>query len=139
MSKSYVALQNEVCIVCGKEVAAGILLDMRLRDTLPKSVTTGFKKTPCDDCNKKMRPKDGSGDRVALIGCDESKSEILLNGNADPNGAYRTGAICFLRVDVWKQIMNVPVPLKLVCFCGDDVIEKLNQMTTQANQEQENN
>ena len=78
--------------------------------------------------NEKMHPSDGSGDRVAFIGCDESKSKLLPNGNADPTEAYRTGNLAFLRVGVFRQIMNVPVPEKLICFCEDGGIDALNQM-----------
>ena len=123
--KSYVAMQQELCIVCTKPIDIGILFDKRLRDSLPDKVVTGYHETPCPECNEKMRPSDGSGERVALVGIDESKSELLPNGNVDPNNAYRTGSIAFLRVKAWEQMIDIPVPDKLVCFCGEETISHL--------------
>lgn len=120
--KSYVTLEQKVCIVCGNTYDSGaLLLDQRLRPKFDMHTTTGW--GMCEEDQK--RKDDGY---VAMIGCDEAKSDKTHNGNIAPEGAHRTGNIAHIRTPVWENIFNVPMPERMVCFCGDDVIDMLQKI-----------
>ena len=126
MDKSYVTLEQNICVVCGDTYDTGsLLMDRRLRDTFEKHTTTGYGMCPE---HQKLK-EDGY---VALIGADESKSSLRANGNMNPEDAHRTGNIAHLRTEAWENIMDTPVPDKMMCFCGDDVIELLKTKTITA-------
>lgn len=123
--KSYVGLEQRLCIVCANAIDVGILFNTRLRNTLECNTVTGWNDKPCASCAAQMSDSDGNGERVALVVCDESNSTFLANGNVDPNGAYRTGEICFLRKSVFSQIFNCPLPPKDVAFIPPDLFAQL--------------
>ncbi len=119
MDKSFVTLEQKVCAVCAVTYDSGaLLIDKRLRDKFNKYTTTGF-----GMCDEHQKLKDDG--YIALVACDESKSDKMPNGNLSPEGAYRTGGIAHLRKSVWPDIMNVPIPKDGVCFCDELVIEAL--------------
>jgi len=126
--KSHVSINTKLCPVCGKHIDVGILLDKRLRNSLEKNTITGWNDKPCDSCSENMNPSDGSGERVALVVIDEERSKFLANGNVDPNNAYRTGEIMFLRTTALKRLFKVPVPPKRLCFVPSRVMTMLTKM-----------
>ena len=84
MEKSYVTMEQKVCVVCTKEYDTNaLLLDKRLKPVFDMHTTTGF--GMCSKCEA-LREKGF----VAMVGCDPEKS-----GNpektCEPEDAYRTG------------------------------------------------
>ena len=66
---------------------------------------------------------------VALVACDPARSgRPKANGNFDPSEVYRTGEIAHLRDRAWEEIMNVPVPKDMVCFCESEVVNYLKEV-----------
>lgn len=131
--KSHVTLEQHRCLVCCKDFDTGnLLLDTRivngqLRKTFDKHTVTGTGLCPA---HEKLH-KDGF---VALVACDESKSERLPNGNIKASGAYRTGLVCHVRRTVLKTIINVSLTDERgvefpMLFCDEAVIHKLQSMT----------
>jgi hypothetical protein len=115
-------MEQHLCVVCGVKFDSGdLLMDMRLRDKFEMHTLTGW-----GMCPEHQKLKDDGF--VAMVGCDESASTVVGN-NVQPDEAHRTGGIAHLRVSAWEQIMDVPVPDKMVCFCGEDVIDMLKKMT----------
>lgn len=122
MEKSYVTMEQNLCVVCGKTFDSGaILLDTRLRNRFDMKTLTGW-----GMCSEHTKLRDEG--YVALIGCDESLSTLEANGNLKPNDAYRTGSIVHLKEKAWKKVMNVPVPNKMICFCDEATIKLISSM-----------
>jgi hypothetical protein len=120
--KSWVTLEQQVCVVCGKEFDTGsLLLDKRLLD---HKTVTGWGLCP-DHAKLKA---DGY---VALVGCDDAKSPKKSDGTVDPAEAWRTGDLIHIRESLWASIFNVGVPEKGVCFCDARVIEMLKNLEEQ--------
>jgi len=119
--KSWVTLEQHVCVVCGKTFDSGaLLLDKRMREKFDMHTVTGW--GMCPD-HQKLKD-DGY---VALVGCKVPPSS-KYGDNIQPEDADRTGALAHLRIEAWKNIMNVPVPDNQVCFCDEEVIEMLKSM-----------
>ena len=120
--KSYVTMEQHLCLVCGNPYDTGaVLLDRRLRNRYNKHTLTAWGMCPEHEALRQ-------DDYIALVGCDESKSTKQANGNLVPGGAYRTGAIAHLKRHVWENIIDVPVPEQMVCFCEEEVIQMLQGM-----------
>lgn len=123
MDKSYVTLEQHLCEICGTKFDSGaILMDMRLRDKFKHKTLTGY--GVCPDCQEK---KDEG--YIALVGCDESKSPRLANGNLKQEDAHRTGELIHIRESVWDDIFDCPPPKGKVCFCETKVIDHLRQLS----------
>jgi hypothetical protein len=122
--KSYVSMEQHICVVCGKAFDTNaILLDKRLKDSMEQHTITGW--GMCEE-HEQLRV-DGY---VALVGVDESKSKI--SGSAiKPADAYRTGNIAHIRMAVWEQVFNFPAPDRKVAFVQDEVIDILKQRMAQ--------
>ena len=120
MEKDYVGLEQKVCPVTGKVFDSGILLDTRLKKTLPHKTVTGYEISP------EVREKINEG-YIALVGCDESKSDKLPNGNISPEGAYRTGAIMYIKKEAARQIFNTEITTEFA-FCDAKVIKYLENL-----------
>ena len=121
MTKSHVGIDTKICPVCGIEHDVGVLLDRRLKNTLEHKNVTGFEM--CPEHQKLM--DDGY---VALVGCDESQSDIEPNGSIKPQGAYRTGAIAHVKRAVFNEFFTVPVPDGMMCFVPTNLITQLGQI-----------
>jgi len=125
-NKSHVSLEHKICVVCGAKYKTDtVLIHKRLSKSLPPNAVTGW-----GMCNEHQKLKDDGF--IAMVGCDESKSTHTKNGNINPEGAFRTGKIAHVKKDAWNQITKIPVPEGMMFFCGDDVIEQLNDMTKDA-------
>lgn len=123
MDKSHVTLERRVCNVCAKEYDTGaLLLDKRLRPVFDHYTVTGF--GLCETCEKLH--KDGF---IALVECDETKSNIQHDKILKQKDAYRTGRIAHLRRSVFSQVFNTPLDDKLpMVFVDSGVIDKLESM-----------
>lgn len=120
--KSHVTMEQNVCIVCGKEFDTGnLLIDKQLRQRFESKTVTEF-----GMCPKHQKLKDKGF--IALIGIDPKKSEELMNGNIKPESAYRTGKVAHLKEEVFNKIFNCGHNNGIV-FCDDELIEKLKEMT----------
>lgn len=96
MDKSYVTL--EICPICQKDTGT-ILLDRRLKDTF--EMHTMNPTHVCDDCQKKYL----------------SKGVMVINPE--------TGRLVVLKDSAFKKLMNIPIPVKKICFAHDDVLDRL--------------
>jgi len=125
--KSYVTMEQKACVVCGKTHDTGaLLLDRRLRERFDHKTVTGY-----EMCDEHGKLKDAG--YVAMIACDESKSRNVprkYGPSCKPSDMHRTGSVAHVKRTVWEQLMTVPVPESMVCFCGQDVIDKLESMKT---------
>ena len=122
MSKSYVTMQQEVCLVCAKAFDTGaILMDRRMRDTFEHKTVTGW--GLCPDCKSKH-----DGGYVALVAVDEDLSTPGPDGKLTAEGAHRTGAVAHIRREVWPKIFDAPVPDGPLCFMEPGVLTALEAM-----------
>jgi hypothetical protein len=125
MDKSYVALERNVCTVCGKEFDTGnLLLDRRLRNRFDMHTLTGW--GLCPDHQKLY--DDGY---IALVGVDPSKSGPH-NETMKPEDAYRTGEVAHVRFHVFEGMFSTKIEerdghkLPMV-FVEQAVIDKLKE------------
>jgi len=120
--KSYVSLEQHLCIVCGKPYdTRAVLLDRRLRESMLKYTVTGSGLCP----EHQTRHDQGF---IALVECDPTKSGLPPSGyRLQPGKAYRTGRIAHLKRDTWSQVFNVPIPPDLpLVFVEPGVIDTLS-------------
>ena len=96
MEKSHVGMST--CFYCGKE--KGIVLDRRLRNTLPRAACYDYK--PCDECEAYM--KQG----IILISVNEKLSTDLKN-------PYRTGCWIVVREDYIRKIVEPAELMEDIC------------------------
>lgn len=127
--KSYVTMEQKICLVCTKKFDTNnLLLDTHLRNTFERHTVTGW-----DLCPEHQKLYDEG--YIALVAANKSKSEKLPNGNIkDPGDAYRTGAVVHIRRSVWPGIFNSPIPMNdkgkpmPMAFCDPQVIETLQKI-----------
>jgi hypothetical protein len=122
--KSYVSLEQHVCLVCGATFDTGsILLDRRLRSSMELYTTTGW-----GLCAEHQRLF--SEGFVALVECDPRRSE--MSSGADrmkPEQAYRTGRLAHVKREAFAKLFNVSVAANQACvFVEPGVIERLQAM-----------
>lgn len=123
MSKSYVTMEQKMCIVCGELYETdAILLDKRLRDKFEMHTTTGY-----GVCKKHVKKG-----YVLLIEINPDKSNP--NGdNITPEHAYKTGVVCHIKNEAFKQIFNTSLPKNGVGYVDSEVIKQLNNMKEDTN------
>ena len=122
MEKSHVTMEQAMCPICTKKFDTGaILLDKRLRKRFESSTLTKW--DICAECKKQI-----DDDRIAFVGADYDKSTKLPNGNVNPDGAYRTGEILFIRKTAAQKIFNVPLADLPFCFIEPEAIQKIKEM-----------
>jgi hypothetical protein len=104
--------------VCAAIHDTGILIHKRLK-SIEDTVTHV---AMCPDCQKKF--DDGY---VAIVICDESKSEIPQGDlpKADPSKMWRTGEIMHVKEEVFKKIFNMDPPDAKMVFGNEEVREYL--------------
>jgi hypothetical protein len=116
--KSYVGMEVKRCIVCLEEYKTGdILLDRRLRDTLPRHTCTGI--GLCPKCDRQFEGMN------IFIEIDESKSKIE-DSKVALAGAYRTGNLMGINYGAVKELFNVEVPR--VSFMGSGTFKRIQDM-----------
>ena len=126
--KSHVSLEQHVCLVCGTAFDTGsILLDRRLRASMNRHTTTGW-----GLCAEHRKLFDGGF--VALVECDPKRSGSPSNNDRlQPEQAYRTGRLAYLKREVFSRVFNVPITDKQSCvFVEPGVIEQLQSMVEPA-------
>lgn len=123
--KSFVAMEKNVCLVCGKVFDSGaILVHKRLQNIREKDAITGW--GLCEE-DQAMYDKG----YIALVGIDPEKSNASVGSNIRPQDAFRTGSLAHLRRSVCGQVFNVTLPDDIpAIFVEDGVIEKLKTMVT---------
>lgn len=110
--KSYVGMYN--CFYCNEP--AGVVLDRRLQDTLPKNIGV-INHEPCSKCAALM--KQG----VLLISVDESKID-------DPKNPWRSGGWCVvtdacIRRMVTPESLATQILKHRVAFVPDEMWDAL--------------
>jgi len=140
-TNSHVAMERKVCIVTGKTYDTGAVL-LATRYARPM---TGSRSNPkpkpfqslvdldedrynisgwgvCDEVQKRL-----DEDYIALVGIDPEKSD--QNGSTiNPENAYRTGEIVYLRREAWEKLMNAEAPPKGVAFIDAEAIAKIMEI-----------
>ena len=122
--KSYVALEQALCLVCGTEHATGVLLDRRLRDSFDGPVTTHYELCPV--CKRLF-----DEGRIALVEVDPTKGT--------QETPWRTGRGAHVRFEAAQKMFNVPISKKdgsrwELVYVEPGVIDKLLEMQ-EANRE----
>ncbi|MEO8058346.1 MAG: ATPase [Burkholderiales bacterium] len=123
-NKSYVSLEQHLCVVCATPFDAGsILLDRRLRANMKRHTTTGWGLCP-------EHQRLHSEGFVALVECDPQRSGAPSgDGQMKPEQAYRTGLLAHLRREAFTQVFNVAITAdQPVVFVEPGVIERLQSM-----------
>jgi len=124
MSKSYVSLEQKVCLVCAKAFDSGaVLLDTRLKDSMERFTVTGWDLCPDD----KARYDDGY---IALVEARPPTEGDTLK----PDEAYRLRRIVHIREAVFTTIFNIPPRLEdgtmlAVTFAEPAVMDMLEEMS----------
>lgn len=127
MTKSYVSMEQHVCVVCGKAYDTGsILINKRLRNSLERTTVTGM-----GMCPEHQRLRDEG--YIAVVACDEKKSEKNPDGTLKPEKACRTGDVAHVKREAFSRIFNVPAPDGGVMFCEPQVIEILKEIQQREN------
>jgi hypothetical protein len=125
--RSYVSIEQHVCLVCGEAFDTGaIVMDRRLRTRFEQYTKTGW--GLCPEHQKKF-----DEGYVALIECDPQRSGVGDASHLKPENAHRTGRLAHLRRTVFAKVFNAPIEDKLPCvFVEPGVIEKLESMMAPA-------
>jgi hypothetical protein len=126
--KSYVSLEQQLCLVCGTSFDTGnLLLDRRLRASMAHHTTTGWGLCP-------EHQKMFAEGFVALVECDPQRSGAPSgSGRMKPEQAYRTGQLAHLKREVFAPVFNVPVEAGQPCvFVELGVIAQLQAMVVPA-------
>lgn len=97
--KSYVSLEQHICLVCAAAFDTGnLLLDQRLRARFDRHTATGW-----GLCPEHQKLHDGG--YVALIECDPQRSGLSSgDSRLKPEQAYRTGAVAHLRREAFALV-----------------------------------
>ena len=122
--KSYVSLEQRVCLVCGNSFDTGsLLLDRRLRASMERHTTTGWGLCPE---HERLR----SEGFVVLVECDPQRSGLRSSyGLMNPGQAYRTGRLAHLKREVFARVFDVAIADdQTVVFVEPGVIEQLQGM-----------
>ena len=125
MEKSYVTLEQNVCVVCGQPFDTGqLLLDRRLRERFDRHTVTGWGLCP----EHEKLYEDGY---VALVGVDPTKSGPHKEA-LKPEDAYRTGEVMHMRFSVFENVFSTAVVEKEgrklpMVFVDQAVIDQLKE------------
>lgn len=120
--KSYVTMEQRLCVVCGKSYDTGTLfMDKRLRDIFEMHTTTGY-----GMCPEHQKLKDEGW--VALIECDPTKTKVKNGHVAHVAEAYRTGEIMHMKLAAYEGTFNGPPPPNMVAFIEPAVMKALKRM-----------
>jgi len=121
--KSYVGLDVKICIVCGQEYDAGILLDRRLCKTLNHRNITGL--GMCEEHQKMI--DEGF---VHFVEARPPKNPTKTVDVVDAKDADRTGRVFHLKREVAQEIFNVDI--LDVQFCEPDVGDVFARLQAQS-------
>jgi hypothetical protein len=122
--KSHVSMEQHVCLVCGQAFDTGaILLDRRLRPSMPRHTVTGW-----DLCPEHRRLHEAGF--VALVECDPTKSGDPGSGEkVSPNQVWRTGRLAHLKREIFVTMFNVAADPNTPCaFVDPEVMAMLEKL-----------
>jgi hypothetical protein len=118
MDKSYVTLEQQVCVVCGKTFDTNsLLLDTHMKPVFDRHTVTGWGLCP----EHEEKHKEGY---IALVCIDHEKSKAPYT----PASVYRTGTVVHVRRHAARKIFNGISDENLerpMAFCDEDVVEML--------------
>ena len=120
-NKSYVSLEQHLCVVCATPFDTGsILLDRRLQASMRCHTTTGWGLCP-------EHQRLHSEGFVALVECDPRRSGALSgDGQMKSEQAHRTGLLAHLKREVFARVFNVEITAaQPVVFVEPGVIDQL--------------
>ena len=123
--KSWVSLEQCVCLVCGAAFDTGnLLLDKRLRASMEHHTMTGWSL-----CAEHQRLFDEG--YVALVECDPQRSGLPSAGDRlKPEQAWRTGRLAHVKREAFAKLFNVPLRAEQACmFVDPEVIDWLHRIT----------
>ena len=119
--KSYVSLEQQLCIVCGHPYASGVLIHKNLKPVLEPKTVTGW--GICEE-HKKLRD-DGF---VALV---EINNPGASGSTLSPDTASRTGIFMHMKTEVFEQVFNGKVDERMVAFIEPEVTAKIKAIYKQ--------
>lgn len=118
MTKSYVSVEQNVCLVCAKTFDTNaLLLNKHLRKSMEERTVTGWGLCP----EHQKLHDDGY---VALVAIDQDRSPLPHKLDS----VYRLGGVAHVRRSVWQDIFNCPPPEGPMAFCDESLVEKLKGM-----------
>ena len=120
---NYVAMEKNVCEICGQIFDTGsILIDKRLKDLDEKKTVTGYGR--CESCNELVE------EYLTLVVVDESKSGASPEGNIKQENAYRTGELIRVKRTAIDKIFDIGDEEKTlpIMFIGMEVAEHLRSI-----------
>ena len=121
-SKSYVTMEQNVCVVCAKPFDTGaILLDKRMRDKFESNTITDL-----GMCEEHQKLKDEG--YIALVECDESKSGCKGKSNCALEEAYRTSNIAHIKKAVFEKMFDIEIPENGMCFIDEEAFKQLENL-----------
>lgn len=123
MTKSYVSMEQKVCIVCGTLYDTdALLLDKRLKDSMEQHTVTGY-----GVCPKHQKLADEG--YVALVGALPPTS----GDSVKPDDINRTGELVHIRKELFNKLFTITLdPSKVPMVVVDsELISKLKLMTQQ--------
>lgn len=123
--KSYVSLEQRVCLVCGVAFDTGsLLLDRRLHASMEHRTATGW-----GLCTEHQRMFDDG--YITLVECDPQRSGLPTAGDKlKPEQAYRTGRLAHVRREAFARLFNVEVRAGQACvFVDPEIIDWLHGIT----------
>lgn len=120
MEKSFVAVEQRRCPICGKDEDAGVLIHKRLSRVFEgPSVVTGW-----DLCKEhQQRADEGYIALIEVAGENANITGITLEQSLP----LRTGNLAHIRRHLFEAAFNSPAPPGPMCFVQVGVIEKLRQ------------
>lgn len=119
MTKSYVSMEQKICVVCGcKYDTNALLMDRRLKESMEQHTVTGY--GACDEHQKLA--DDGY---VALIGVNPSNLNSIRMEDAN-----RTGELAHVRKEMFSSMFKINLdPEKFpMVFVESEVIGRLKEM-----------
>lgn len=118
MTKSYVSMEQKVCVVCGMTYDTNaLLMDRRLKDSMEQHTITGYGACP-------EHQKLADEGYVALV------AATSTNTTETVESANRTGEVAHLRKQLFEDMFNttlVPKRFPMV-FVEPEVISRLKEM-----------
>ena len=127
MTKSFVAIEQKMCPICGVVHShdCGLLLDKRLKESMDSHVTTGY--GLCEEHDRLF--KEGY---IALVGVSNNPNSTQQTLTQET--ANRTGSLCHIRKAVFQQMFGLPeeaTNLPMV-FVQEAVIDMLKEKQKEA-------
>ena len=124
MDKSYVTMEQHICMVCGVPYDTGnLLLDRRFFKRFERHTVTGH--GLCPEHEKLFN--DGY---LAIVAIDPEKSSIDANGTVKPGDAHRTGSIAHIKRDCDFAREHFPTtPEQVLVYADEELIKLLQSLT----------